>query len=134
MGILLSYVIYKAAESNKDEKLVLDDLRFSESLFFNLILPLIVFPSGYNMRRKKFFKNIGTIMKFGFLGTIICFSLYTAMCYGALQMCWLKKYDELKGEEVCLSDYMGIFEVLSICALLCSSDVIAAIAMINYSD
>ncbi len=67
------------AEANQDEKLVLDDLRFSESLFFNLILPLIVFPSGYNMRRKKFFKNIGTIMKFGFLGTIICFSLYTAM-------------------------------------------------------
>ena len=29
---------------------------------------------------------------------------------------------------------MGIFEVLSICALLCSSDVIAAIAMISYSD
>jgi NhaP-type Na+/H+ or K+/H+ antiporter len=79
MGIVLSYCIYKMAEANQDEKLVLDDLRFSESLFFNLILPLIVFPSGYNMRRKKFFKNIGTIMKFGFLGTIICFSLYTAM-------------------------------------------------------
>jgi NhaP-type Na+/H+ or K+/H+ antiporter len=29
---------------------------------------------------------------------------------------------------------MEIFEVLSICALLCSSDVIAAIAMINYHD
>lgn len=79
MGILLSYGIYKMAEADQEEKLVLDDLRFSESLFFNLILPLIVFPSGYNMRRKKFFKNIGTIMKFGFLGTIICFSLYTAM-------------------------------------------------------
>jgi NhaP-type Na+/H+ or K+/H+ antiporter len=84
MGILISYGIYKTAESNSSEKMVLDDLRFSEGLFFNLILPLIVFPSGYNMRRKKFFKNIGTIMKFGFLGTIICFSLYTAMLYGAL--------------------------------------------------
>jgi NhaP-type Na+/H+ or K+/H+ antiporter len=28
---------------------------------------------------------------------------------------------------------MGTFEVLSICALLCSSDVIAAISMIDYS-
>jgi len=96
MGIILSYAIYKQAESNKDEKMVLDDLRFSESLFFNLILPLIVFPSGYNMRRKKFFKNIGTIMKFGFLGTIICFSLYTAMLMGALEMCWITKYDSVQ--------------------------------------
>jgi sodium/hydrogen exchanger-like protein 6/7/sodium/hydrogen exchanger 8 len=29
---------------------------------------------------------------------------------------------------------MGMFEVLSVCALLCSSDVIAAISMINYAD
>ena len=29
---------------------------------------------------------------------------------------------------------MGIFEILSLCALLCSSDVIAAISMINYHD
>lgn len=84
MGICFSYAIYKMAEANPDEKIVLDDLRFSEALFFDLILPLIVFPSGYNMRRKKFFKNIGTIMKFGFLGTIICFSLYTIFVYGAL--------------------------------------------------
>jgi NhaP-type Na+/H+ or K+/H+ antiporter len=29
---------------------------------------------------------------------------------------------------------MGTFEVLCICSLLCSSDVIAAISMISYSD
>jgi NhaP-type Na+/H+ or K+/H+ antiporter len=29
---------------------------------------------------------------------------------------------------------MGMFEILSICSLLCSSDVIAAISMISYDD
>jgi len=29
---------------------------------------------------------------------------------------------------------MGMFEVLSVCALLCSSDVIAAISMVNYNE
>jgi len=82
------------------------------------------------MRRKKFFANIGTIMKFGFVGTIICFSIYTAMTYGALKAGWLTKYDEKLGKYVSLD--MGMFEVLSICALLCSSDVIAAIAMVDY--
>ena len=60
------------------------DLKFNEKMFFDLILPLIIFPSGYNMRRKKFFQNIGTIMKFGFVGTLFCFSTYTAMTYGLL--------------------------------------------------
>ena len=73
-------------------------------------------------------------MKFGFLGTIICFSLYTAMLYGALELCWITKFDSVQQIDVCLKETMGIFEVLSICALLCSSDVIAAIAMISYSD
>ena len=107
------------------------DLQFDEQLFFDLILPLIIFPSGYNMRRKKFFRNIGTIMKFGFVGTIICFSIYTAMCYGVLQAGLLTKPGK-DGQQVPID--MEMFEVLSICALLCSSDVIAAISMISYSD
>lgn len=82
------------------------------------------------MRRKKFFNNIGTIMKFGFVGTIICFSIYTAMTYGALKAGWLTKFDVKLGKEVPLD--MGAYEVLCICALLCSSDVIAAIAMVDY--
>ena len=73
------------------------DLQFSPELFFDLLLPLIIFPSGYNMRRKKFFKNIGTIMKFGFVGTLICFAVYTAMCFGASQAGWLTKADSETG-------------------------------------
>ena len=83
------------------------------------------------MSRKISFKNIGTILKFGFIGTLVCFTVCTAMCYGALQAGWLTKADD-SGEQVPLD--MGMFEVLSVCALLCSSDVIAAISMINYSD
>ena len=105
-------------------------MQFDANVFFYLILPLIVFPSGYNMRRKKFFANIGTIMKFGFVGTIICFSIYTLMTYGALSAGWLTKFDEASQKQVPLD--MGIYEVLVICALLCSSDVIAAIAMVDY--
>jgi sodium/hydrogen exchanger-like protein 6/7 len=62
---------------------LLKDLQFREGIFFELILPAIVFPSGYNMRRKKFFRNIKTIMKFGFIGTLFAFTIYTAMTYGA---------------------------------------------------
>ena len=84
LGILISYVLHKIQKTSGDDDVLMEDLRFEQEIFFDLILPLIIFPSGYNMRRKKFFKNIGTIMKFGFIGTIFCFAIYTALCYGAL--------------------------------------------------
>lgn len=39
--------------------------------FLILLLPPIIFESAYNMRKKEFFKQIGTITVFAFLGTFI---------------------------------------------------------------
>lgn len=44
-------------------------LEFSESLFFYVCLPPIVFSAGYNMKRKKFFQHFNYITLFGVLGT-----------------------------------------------------------------
>ena len=92
-GICLSAIIWRIARSMDSVDFIMDDMRFDADVFFYLILPLIVFPSGYNMRRKKFFANIGTIMKFGFVGTIFCFSIYTGMTYAALKQGWFTKFD-----------------------------------------
>jgi len=81
------------------------------------------------MRRKKFFRNIKTIMKFGFIATLFCFAIYSAMVWGASEAGLLTKIDA-NGNRVRLNWTM--YEILSICSLLCSSDVIAAISMINY--
>ena len=93
IGIIISCIIYELSLSDEDSKFVLDDLMFNQDIFFDLILPLIVFPLGYNMRRKRFFSNIGTIMKFGFIGTIFCFIVYSGMTYIALKHGWLRKWD-----------------------------------------
>ena len=130
-GILVSYILHIFHNEVEGEQ-IMEDLQFEKDVFFDLILPLIIFPSGYNMRRKKFFQNIGTIMKFGFLGTVICFAVYSGMVYFAVSKELFKKYDAETGEQVPLN--LGMYEILSVCSLLCSSDVIAAISMINYSD
>ena len=96
-GMIISFTLYKIKNSNnedaeKDGSLVLEDFSFNESIFFDIVLPLIVFPSGFNMRRKKFFKNIGTIMKLGFVATLLCCTVYSIMMWGAWKLGWMIRY------------------------------------------
>ena len=51
------------------------------TLFLILLLPPIIFESGYNMDKKPFFKNIGTVLMFSFLGTFIAISFSTCFFY-----------------------------------------------------
>ena len=56
---------------------------FDDSFFFYVCLPPIIFTSGFNMRRKKFFRNIGYIMLFGIFGTIMTFIVFSFLTYAA---------------------------------------------------
>ena len=53
--------------------------KFPAELFFNLLLPLILFAAGYNMRRKEFFSNIVNIAKFGLFGSLFTFIAFVIM-------------------------------------------------------
>ncbi|XP_073223253.1 sodium/hydrogen exchanger 1-like [Cicer arietinum] len=50
-----------------------DILMFSEDLFFLYLLPPIIFNAGFQVKKKRFFRNFNHILLFGVLGTVISF-------------------------------------------------------------
>jgi NhaP-type Na+/H+ or K+/H+ antiporter len=46
-------------------------MEFDETFFFYFCLPPIVFASGFNMKRKKFFENFHNVIIFGVFNTIV---------------------------------------------------------------
>ena len=57
-------------------------------LFMILLLPPIIFESGFNMQKKYFFRNVGSITMYAFLGTFIAIISSSIMFYtfGALNL------------------------------------------------
>lgn len=56
---------------------------FNSEIFFNLILPPIIFHAGYSMKRKNFFRNLGAILLFALLGTTIACITTGVLVYGS---------------------------------------------------
>lgn len=51
------------------------------NLFMILLLPPIIFESGYNMNKKPFFRNFGTVLAYSFLGTFIAIFTSSVLFY-----------------------------------------------------
>jgi len=108
-------------------------------LFFNWFLPPIVLNSGFNMYKQKFFENLGNVTIFGVFVTFVCFGLYSVLSVLLLKMgptmtnYYAINNDDPTPEENPQVIDIPIMQILLFTSLMCSSDVVAAVSIVDYT-
>lgn len=92
VGFVISLAAYCSHNNMIQENIIFDD-----NVLFYFCIPPIVFASGYNMRRKRFFQNFQNIMIFGILGTLVTYMFFAGLTLWIHSYGWMKMYDSTTG-------------------------------------
>lgn len=80
-----SYV-FKGEVKAEESKLIEQKATFDPEIFFNILLPPIIFNAGYSLKRKYFFRNLGAIFTYAFIGTTLSAIVIGSILYGFVQL------------------------------------------------
>jgi len=132
VGIVFCVIFYMYAGPNPA---TIEMYSFSQSAFFDFLLPPIIYNSGFNMRRRSFFSNLGNVMIFGLGVTFFCFVFYSVSSYFVLSNfdLTMTKYVTEDGIPVTQKVELSIMSMLLFTSLLCSSDVVAAVSIVDFN-
>ncbi|KTF83170.1 hypothetical protein cypCar_00024597 [Cyprinus carpio] len=132
VGVILRYGIPSTSYHNKTPpsctlqerpvSTVLLNLTFDPEVFFNILLPPIIFHAGYSLKKRHFFRNLGSIITYAFLGTAIsCFVIGNLM-YGVVKMM------QVLGQ---LTDKFYYTDCLFFGAVISATDPVTVLAIFN---
>ena len=100
------------------------------------------------MHKKMFFKNLGNVAMFGLVVTLVCFVIYSLLAVLIIRgigIIMKNPYAESHGETlidpITLNPILNpqtidlpVMQILLFTALLCSSDVVAAVSIVDYTQ
>uniref|UniRef100_A0A8C0GVH0 Sodium/hydrogen exchanger n=1 Tax=Chelonoidis abingdonii TaxID=106734 RepID=A0A8C0GVH0_CHEAB len=82
--------------NNVQDNEMLRKVTFDPEVFFNILLPPIIFYAGYSLKRRHFFRNLGSILAYAFLGTAISCFVIGSIMYGCVAL--MKVTGQLGGD------------------------------------
>ncbi|KAJ3587879.1 hypothetical protein NHX12_011474 [Muraenolepis orangiensis] len=101
---------------------MLRKVTFDPEVFFNILLPPIIFHAGYSLKRRHFFRNMGSILAFAFMGTLLsCFAI-GLMMYGCVTL--MKYMGQLNGD-------FFFTDCLFFGAIISATDPVTVLAIFN---
>ncbi|KAM8887948.1 sodium/hydrogen exchanger 7 isoform 3-T3 [Synchiropus picturatus] len=108
--------------NNVEQNDMLRQVTFDPEVFFNILLPPIIFHAGYSLKKKHFFRNLGSILTYAFLGTAIsCFVIGNLM-YGVVKLM------QLYGQ---LADKFYYTDCLFFGAIISATDPVTVLAIFS---
>uniref|UniRef100_A0A8B9JWD6 Sodium/hydrogen exchanger n=1 Tax=Astyanax mexicanus TaxID=7994 RepID=A0A8B9JWD6_ASTMX len=110
---------------NVEQNDMLRKVTFDPEVFFNILLPPIIFHAGYSLKKRHFFRNLGSIITYAFLGTAIsCFVIGTVL-YGTHNDLFLM---QVVGQ---LTDKFYYTDCLFFGAIISATDPVTVLAIFN---
>ncbi|XP_031452141.1 sodium/hydrogen exchanger 9 [Phasianus colchicus] len=102
---------------------MLQKMTFDPSIFFNILLPPIIFHAGYSLKKRHFFRNLGSILTYAFLGTAISCIVIGLIMYGFVKA--MVHIGQLKGWEFHFTDCLFFGSLMS------ATDPVTVLAIFN---
>ncbi|XP_041355244.1 sodium/hydrogen exchanger 9-like isoform X6 [Gigantopelta aegis] len=81
-NVTIKYDVMGTVSKPQEDGALEETVTFDPELFFNVLLPLIIFEAGYSMKRRHFFKNLGAIIMYAFIGTTVSCLVVGGILYG----------------------------------------------------
>ena len=95
---------------------------FDDEMFFNIVLPPIIFSAGYNLKKRAFFKYFFYIITFGIFGTVISFLIVSALIHFSNKLKFFTPF------------ILDIKLILLFSSVIASTDTVAAMTFIKENE